>query len=119
MKTLITLILTVTLTFSATVFAHSGGHDNISGGNAVSIAHTSAKMLTVKDHGMAIGKLDESWSKVERKDYYVAEQNARQYIVKATNKANGQTLFFTISKEGQLQDIADQNSFKSAHGHSH
>ncbi|WDE03406.1 hypothetical protein SG34_018645 [Thalassomonas viridans] len=119
MKTFVKFIMVATFALSAAVQAHTGGHGQISAGKAVTIAQTSAKMLTFKDHGMSVGKIDKSWEKVAKENFTLVEKGAGAYIVKGVNPASHQTLYFTISKQGQVIEVAEPASFKSDHGHAH
>ncbi|WP_414630999.1 DUF6488 family protein [Alteromonas australica] len=47
------------------------------------------------------------------------EATEREYIVKATNSENGETLFFSISKKGKVLNVEKATSFDKGHGHSH
>jgi len=119
MNKLFKLIIIASLAISGAVFAHSGGHGQVSGQKAVTIAQTSAKMLTFKDHGMSVGKIDKSWEKVTKEHFSLLEQSHGSYIVKGVNPASGQTLFFTVSKQGQVLEVTDPANFKADHGHAH
>ncbi|WP_281559014.1 DUF6488 family protein [Thalassomonas sp. RHCl1] len=116
---LLKLILIATISISGSVFAHTGGHGQVSADKAVTIAQTSAKMLTFKDHGMAVGKIDKSWNKVTKENFTLLEQSGDVYIIKGVNTESHQTLYFTISKQGQVMEVAEPANFKSDHGHAH
>ncbi|WDE01068.1 DUF6488 family protein [Thalassomonas actiniarum] len=119
MKILLKLIFIAAVSISGSVFAHTGGHGQVSAGKAVAIAQTSAKMLTFKDHGMSVGKIDKSWAKVTKENFTLLEQSSGVYIVKGVNTESHQTLYFTISKQGQVMEVAEPANIKSDHGHAH
>lgn len=118
MKTLIKLLCIFTLLFTTQLTAHEG-HGKVDKNQIVQAAQKSAKILTFKDKGMAVGKLDKSWNRVPKEHFKVIEENHDAIIVKATNMQNKQTLYFTVSKGGKVKDVKDVKAFEHAHGHSH
>ncbi|WP_077285881.1 DUF6488 family protein [Cognaticolwellia aestuarii] len=113
------IILISSLALSATVFAHSDGHGKVNAEKVIEIAQTSAKMLSFKDHGMSVGKIDKSWSDVTKEQFRVVEEKKSNYIVKAINTKTKEILYFNISKNGKIKDVKTGSSFNSSHGHSH
>lgn len=113
------LLLISTLALSSSAFAHSDGHEKISVDKVIEVAQTSAKMLTFKDHGMSVGKVDKSWNDVNKEQFRIVEKGESSYIVKAMNTKTKQILYFNISKNGEIKDVKDGRSFKHGHGHSH
>ena len=119
MKLLTTLTLLVTIAISSNTVAHDGGHGAMGADRAVSLAQTSAKMLTFKSHNMSVGKLDVSWNKVKLEQFILVEESKDNFIVKATNKANNQTLYFEVGKDGSVNEVSESSGFKQSHGHVH
>lgn len=113
------IILISTLAMSATVFAHSDGHGKISADKVILIAQTTAKMLTFKDHGMSVGKIDKSWNDLTKEQFRIVEEKKSNFIVKAINTKMKKTLYFNISKNGEVKDVKDGSAFNEGHGHSH
>ena len=74
MKLLKVLILLAAISVSNTLFAHDGGHGAMSADRAVTLAQTSAKMLTFKSHNMSVGKLDTSWNKVKLEQFILLKE---------------------------------------------
>lgn len=113
------IILMSAFAISASAFAHSDGHGRINAEKVIEIAQTSAKMLTFKDHGMSVGKIDKSWNEVTKKQFSIVEKNAPNFIVKAINTKTNETLYFNITKQGEVKDVKDGPSFNKGHGHAH
>lgn len=119
MKLLKALTLLATIAISSNTFAHGGGHKAMGAERAVALAQTSAKMLTFKSDNMSIGKLDISWNKVKLERFTFVEENKENFIVKATNKAINQTLYFKVGKDGSVNEVSESSDFKQSHGHAH
>jgi hypothetical protein len=113
------IILISTLAMSATTFAHSDDHGEINADKVISIAQTSAKMLTFKDHGMSVGKIDKSWNDLAKEQFRIVEERESNFIVKAINTKTKKTLYFNISKNGEVKDVKSGSAFSDGHGHSH
>jgi len=119
MKHIKVLTIASALLASSNAFAHGGAHGEVSVLEVIQAAQTTAKTLTFKNNGMSVGKLDRSWNKVAQADFELVEATEREYIVKATNSENGETLFFSISKKGKVLNVEKATSFDKGHGHSH
>ena len=113
------IILISTLAISASTFAHSDGHGKISTDKVISIAQASAKMLTFKDHGMSVGKIDKSWNDLTKEQFRIVEEGQSNFIVKAINTETKRVLYFNISKSGEIKDVKAGGAFSDGHGHSH
>jgi hypothetical protein len=113
------IILISTLAISASTFAHSDGHGKLNADKVISIAQTSAKMLTFKDHGMSVGKIDKSWNDLTKEQFRIVEEGESNFIVKAMNTKTKNVLYFDISKKGEIKDVKSGGSFSDGHGHSH
>ena len=119
MKMLKHLVFVSTVVFATSVWAHGEGHGNADIEQVTQAAQTTAKMLTFKDKGMSVGKLDSSWNSVGQGEFELVEETQQGFIVKATNKKNQQTLFFKINKLGTVLDVKDAKAFSHSHGHAH
>lgn len=119
MKIIRQSILVSTLVFTASVFAHGGGHGKLDESKIIQAAQTYAKTLTFKDKGMSFGKLDSTWNKVAKDNFEVVEETADSILVKATNTQNHQTIFFVVSESGKVLEVKEEKVFKHEHGHSH
>lgn len=117
MKTLKKILLISVLAISSSAFAHSDGHGKVSPKEVIQIALKSAKMLTFKDHGMSVGKVDASWNNMSKEQFSIIEKDDFNYIVKAINTDTKQELYFSINKAGEINDVKDRRS--SNHGHAH
>ncbi|KGJ90994.1 DUF6488 family protein [Colwellia psychrerythraea] len=113
------IILISSFALSATVFAHSDGHGKITADKVLEVAQTSAKMLSFKDHGMSVGKIDKSWADVTKEQFSIVEEGDSNYIVKAMNSKTNETFYFNISKKGEIKEVKNTLAAKSGHGHSH
>ena len=96
------------LLFMGQVQAHSKGHGGMSAADAVELAHRSAQKLAFKDLGLAIGNLDSSWKNVGKKRFVIKQDKGHSYVISATHPDSKETLFFQISKSGQLQHVSRQ-----------
>lgn len=112
MKFLVCVMLLTVWLFGlqSVAMAHSN-HDVISGQKALSVANRSVKQLTFKDFGFEVGKLDASWKELKIEDFSVAEVLHEGYIVKATNNANSDTIFFHIGANGQVLNVKNSHAF--------
>lgn len=113
------IILVSSLLMSASVFSHSDGHGTVNAGQVIELAQASAKLLSFKDRGMSVGKVDDSWAVVTKENFDIVEGNESNYIVKAVNAKTKQVLYFMISKNGEVKDVIDGSVFNRSHGHSH
>lgn len=105
MKVLNRLAILTLVFISSSVFAHSGGHGEVDESRAIEVAQTSAKLLTFKDHGMSVGKIDNSWNNVTKQQFEVIEVNDSNFMVEAVNDKTKESLIFLISKSGELEDV--------------
>lgn len=113
------ITLMSSLAFSVAVFAHSDGHGKVNTEKVIELAQTSAKMLSFKDHGMSVGKIDKSWSDMAKEQFKVVEEKGANYIVKAINTKTNETLYFEISKAGEIKAVTKRKASNKSHGHSH
>lgn len=104
----ISLILTL---YSANSFSHSGGHDPVSEKEAIFIASNVMIQFVNSDAGLGFGKLNESWK-------YISEENKRihvkadgYYIVSFNNKVENKTLYFLLSRTGEVFDANFKGDF--------
>ncbi|RYV00561.1 hypothetical protein SOPP22_17285 [Shewanella sp. OPT22] len=121
MRLLSVIVTVTTLLIVQPSFAHGDGHGHqptLSADGAISVAVKAAKKMSFKDMGLAIGKLDTSWGKINPENFKVVERNAMGYIIVATND-DTETLVFSVSKEGRLIDVVNRQTFEKSHGHSH
>ena len=88
------------------VNAHPGGHGKISAIEAKELALRAAKMLTFKDHGMSVGKIDKSWATVSFDQFNVVQENGARFILQADNSVTKETLYFTVSKQGEVMAVS-------------
>ncbi|WP_440875856.1 DUF6488 family protein [Thalassotalea sp. PLHSN55] len=116
MKFLVNIALTISLVFSASVFAHSGAHGSIDNSKALSVAQTAAKSLTframptqIEGQAKTIAKIDKSWSAVPAENFTVASEHHGTYTVKAVNETLNETLYFHVNGEGLLVAVSPQS----------
>jgi len=122
MNTFKVLILTTIMALVAvsnSAVAHIGGHEPMGSEKVVALAQTSAKMLTFNANEMTVGKLDQSWTRVEKSQFILVAENKENFIAKVTNAQNNQTLYFRVSKDGIVSDVAESASFEIKVGHKH
>jgi len=113
------IILVSSLALSTSVYAHSDGHGKVTSQKILEIAQTSAKMLSFKDHGMSVGKIDKSWNDVSKEQFSIVEEAETNYLVKAINTKTKETLYFNISKKGEINNVKKGQEVNKGHGHSH
>lgn len=119
MNKLLSIITLCGALLSSNAFAHGEGHGKVDQNKVIQAAQTFAKKLTFKDLGMSVGKLDTSWSKVDKSRFKFLEEAKDVYLVRATNNENAQTLYFVLSKEGKILSVKDAEIFEHDHGHKH
>ncbi|ACJ29894.1 Conserved hypothetical protein [Shewanella piezotolerans WP3] len=119
MNKLSVLICAGLMALSTQAFAHGDSHSTINADMAIKQAQTSAKMLAVKDHGMSVGKLDDSWSLVATSEFVMAEEVGDGYVIKGYNAKIEQTLYFSVDKSGKVTAVERRDNFKTSHGHAH
>lgn len=107
MKFIVIGLVTILLTVSQ-VNAHPGGHGKISALEAKELSLRAAQMLTFKDHGMAVGKIDKSWANVGFDQVSMIEENGARFVVKAENQEIKEILYFTVSKQGEVMAVSRQ-----------
>lgn len=104
----IVISILITILVMSQVNAHPGGHGKISALEAKELSLRAAQMLTFKDHGMAVGKIDKSWANVGFDQVSMIEENGARFVVKAENKEIKETLYFTVSKQGEVMAVSRQ-----------
>ncbi|MGO2012302.1 MAG: DUF6488 family protein [Pseudoalteromonas sp.] len=109
MKTLLTTLILIATFFSFNAFAHAG-HDHINGKQAIKIAIKSAKQMTFKDFGFAVGKLDSSWKTLTEANVAINSEEDGNFFISANNASLKSTIYFKVAQSGDLIDVSN-NSF--------
>lgn len=97
------LLLTGQQAFAGGDHAHGHGH-SITESQALSVAADVAKHLSMKDVGLEIGKLPESWAATPKENLALFKQGPGYYIVAVENKIENKTLFVLMSSHGEAYD---------------
>ncbi len=100
------MFLMCSMFYYSHVMAHVGGHNEITASQAIELAYTTTKKMAFKDMGYGTGKLDESWSNVEKSNFSISEIKSNNYVVKGVNENNGEEILLTIDVEGLIIDIS-------------
>ena len=112
MKKLILLLLFLVMTHSQSVFAHGGGHGPISETRAIDVATYTVNQFALFDAGLGFGKLDKSWNDISTGEKRIHRKGDGYYIVSATNKMKGKTLYILMSIGGEVFDANFSGDFK-------
>lgn len=110
MKKLLSVLALCSVITCSNAFAHSD-HGIISGQAALNIVNKSIPKMTFKEFGFEVGKLDNSWKAVSSEDLSVVSVEDSFFVVGATNKEIGNTIYFKIATDGQVLDITNKNEF--------
>lgn len=106
---IISLILTL---YSANSFSHSGGHDPVSEKEAIFIASNVVIQFVNSDAGLGFGKLKKSWKNISEDNKRIHVKADGYYIVSFNNKTEDKTLYFLLSRSGEVYDANFKGEFK-------
>lgn len=90
--------------------AHSD-RGKISSDVAIAIASKSVQQLVFKDQGFEVGQLASSWKSVGNSDFSVVDAEAEFFVISAKNSSSKEVIYFLISNNGQVLDVANTNRF--------
>ena len=108
-----TLLLTFLLmTCAQSVFAHSGGHSPVSETRAIEIASFTINQFIHFDAGLGFGKLHKNWNDISAEEKRIHKKGDGYYIVSATNKKEGKTLYVLMSVGGEVYDANFSGEFQ-------
>jgi len=110
-KTLILLTFLV-ITQSQSVLAHGGGHGPISETRAIDVTSFAVNQFVHFDAGLGFGKLNKSWNAISIDEKRIHRKGDGYYIVSATNKQEGKTLYVLMSIGGEVYDANFTGEFK-------
>ena len=110
-KTLILLTFLV-ITQSQSVLAHGGGHGPISETRAIDVTSFTVNQFVHFDAGLGFGKLNKSWNAISTDEKRIHRKGDGYYIVSATNKQEGKTLYVLMSIGGEVYDANFTGEFK-------
>tara|TARA_R110002033_G_scaffold1052_9_gene9448 strand:- start:127 stop:462 length:336 start_codon:yes stop_codon:yes gene_type:complete len=111
MKTLLFTMVLLSSFISSYSLAHSS-HGHMNDNAAISVVIKSAKQMTFKDFGYAVGQLPESWKNITVADVTVFSVTGGVYIVSATNAEDKKTLYFQIADDGEVMAVSESSTFK-------
>lgn len=113
MKTLASIFLLGLLVSTQQVVAHDDhDHKPITEQAAISLGKDVAAKLSVKDSGLGLGKLPETWAKVPAKNAKLHKKGDGYYIVAVANDIEKKTLYVLMSAEGEAYDANFTGEFK-------
>ena len=103
-KTISFIISFLLLTCNQVVLAHGGGHGPINEAQAIAVGSRVVNQFMYSDAGLGFGKLDKSWKEVPANEKRIHKKGDGYYIVSATNKQQGKTLYILMSVSGEVYD---------------
>lgn len=112
MKKLASIFLLGLLCTTQQVVAHDGHSHSITEQAAISLGKDVAAKLSVKDGGLGLGKLPETWGKVPAKNVKLHKKGDGYYIVAIANDTEKKTLYVLMSAEGEAYDANFTGEFK-------
>jgi Family of unknown function (DUF6488) len=113
MKKLTSIVLLSLLCGVQQVAAHDDhDHKPITEQAAISLGKDVAAKLSVKDSGLGLGKLPETWAKVPAKNAKLHKKGDGYYIVAVANDTEKKTLYVLMSAEGEAYDANFTGEFK-------
>lgn len=113
MKKLASIFLLGLLINVPQVIAHNGhDHAPITEQAVISLGKDVATKLSVKDGGLGLGKLPETWAKVPAKNVKLHKKGDGYYIVAVANDTEKKTLYVLMSAEGEAYDANFTGDFK-------
>ena len=112
MKKILLLLTFLVITQSQIVFAHGGGHGPISETRAIDVASFTVNQFVHFDSGLDFGKLNKSWNAISKDEKRIHRKGDGYYIVSATNKQEGKTLYVLMSIGGEVYDANFTGEFK-------
>jgi len=104
MKKILFLVSLLAFTYGQNVFAHGGSHAPVSEARAIEITTITLNQFVSFDAGLGFGKLDKSWKDVSADEKRIHKKGSGYYIVSATNKKEGKTLYVLMSLAGEVYD---------------
>ena len=111
LKNIIFLLSLLLMTHSQNLFAHGGGHGPISETGAINVASFTVNQFINFDAGLGFGKLDKSWNNISTDEKRIHRKGDGYYIVSATNKKEGKTLYVLMSIGGEVYDANFSGEF--------
>jgi hypothetical protein len=112
MKKILFLLSFLVMTQSQSVLAHGGGHGPISETRAIDVATYTVNQFVHFDAGLGFGKLNKNWNNISTDDKRIHRKGDGYYIVSATNKQEGKTLYVLMSIGGEVYDANFTGEFK-------
>lgn len=111
MKKILFLLSFLIMTHSQSVIAHDGGHGPVSETQAIDIASFTVNQFVHFDAGLGFGKLSKSWDGISTDEKRIHRKGDGYYIVSATNKQEGKTLYVLMSIGGEVYDANFSGEF--------
>ena len=112
MKKILLLLSFLVITHSQGVFAHGGGHGPISETRAIDVATYTVNQFVHFDAGLGFGRLNKNWNDISTDEKRIHRKGDGYYIVSATNKQEGKTLYVLMSIGGEVYDANFSGEFK-------
>jgi hypothetical protein len=104
MKKILSLLSLLVFIYSQNVFAHGGSHAPVSEARVIEITTITVNQFVHFDAGLGFGKLDKSWNDISADEKRIHKKGNGYYIVSATNKKAGKTLYILMSLAGEIYD---------------
>jgi len=90
--------------------AHSD-HGKISSKATIEMTAKTIQKLIFKDSGFKVGKLSENWKGLTIEDFKLHTAESNRYVVSATNKSENKTIYFLMTKSGEVLKVNSEAKF--------
>ena len=98
------LVVALTLAQATPALSHAD-HGPIEPYEAQVLATNYATRLVQVDVGLGFGKLPESWQNLPTKATTLVKETAEYYVISVRNEAEDKTLYFLMSRSGDVYGI--------------
>lgn len=112
MKNTVFLLSFMFMVFCQSVQSHIGGHGPVSETQAIDIASFIVDQFINHDPGLGFGKLNRSWNDLQEDEKRIHKKGDGYYIVSATNRIEGKTLYILMSIAGEVYDANFSGEFQ-------
>ena len=108
----VVLLLIMSLVHGQTAFAHGTGHAPVTDKQAITIATGGVEQLVARDVGLGFGQLDPSWNRLPEDAKRIESKEAAFYIVGVEHTGEARTLYFLMSRTGDIYDANFTGKFE-------
>lgn len=111
-KKAVLLLSLMFMLYSQSAQSHSGGHGPVSETQAIDIASFIVDQFINNNPGLGFGKLNRNWNDLQEDEKRIYKKGDGYYIVSATNRKEGKTLYILMSIAGEVYDANFSGEFE-------